>query len=83
MKCKYIHICISFSERAPFFFYLQNTFSLAQLVKLSIAISILLSYPLQFYVPLEIIWKSFNESISERYKNIAEYATRVSLVVRV
>lgn len=53
----------------------------AQLVKLSIALAIFLTYALQFYVPMEIIWKSVRGKFSESNKNIAEYAIRIALVI--
>lgn len=54
---------------------------LAQSVKLAIAIAIFLTYALQFYVPMEIIWKNVRGHFSESSKNLAEYAIRVTLVV--
>lgn len=53
---------------------------LAQSVKLSIAIAIFFTYALQFYVPVEIIWKSVGGYFSEGKKNIGEYALRAILV---
>lgn len=55
-------------------------FRLAQSVKLSIAVAIFLTYTLQFYVPMEIIWKNVKGNFNE-HKNIAEYTIRISLVV--
>lgn len=57
-------------------------YRLAQSVKLMIAIAVFLTYTLQFYVPMEIIWKSVKGNISE-YRNIAEYSIRISLVVSI
>lgn len=54
---------------------------LAQSVKLAIAIAIFLTYTLQFYVPMEIIWKNVRGNFSESNKNLAEYAIRWTLVV--
>ncbi|XP_050300499.1 proton-coupled amino acid transporter-like protein pathetic isoform X2 [Anthonomus grandis grandis] len=54
---------------------------LAQSVRLMMAVAILLSYGLQFYVPFNIIWPTiechFNDEKSRRY---AEYVTRTALV---
>lgn len=50
-------------------------------MKLSIAIAIFLTYALQFYVPMEIIWKSVRGSFSESNKNLAEILIRIALVV--
>ncbi|XP_046389905.1 proton-coupled amino acid transporter-like protein pathetic isoform X2 [Ischnura elegans] len=53
---------------------------LAQSVKVMIAIAIFLTYGLQFYVPMEIIWKS----LAPRFENhplTSEYIIRTALVV--
>ncbi|CAH1119687.1 unnamed protein product [Phaedon cochleariae] len=52
---------------------------LAQSVKLMIAVAIFFTYALQFYVPMEIIWKSVKNNFEK--KTLAEYGIRVSLVV--
>lgn len=52
---------------------------LAQSVKLMIAAAIFLTYGLQFYVPMEIIWKNINHNFGAR-KITAEYILRISLV---
>lgn len=53
---------------------------LAQSVKVMIAIAIFLTYGLQFYVPMEIIWKGLQPHFTKR-PLIAEYAVRTFLVV--
>lgn len=58
------------------------SFRLAQSVKLMIAIAIFLTYALQFYVPMEVIWKNVRGNFSADNKNAAEYTIRVLLVVR-
>uniref|UniRef100_A0A1B6DPC9 Amino acid transporter transmembrane domain-containing protein n=1 Tax=Clastoptera arizonana TaxID=38151 RepID=A0A1B6DPC9_9HEMI len=52
---------------------------LAQSVKIMIAIAIFLTYSLQFYVPMEIIWKNVKHRFTS-HPLIAEYTIRVSLV---
>lgn len=52
----------------------------AQSVKLMIAIAIFLTYALQFYVPMEIIWKNIKGTFSH-HQNIAEYSLRITLVI--
>ncbi|XP_055321040.1 proton-coupled amino acid transporter-like protein pathetic isoform X3 [Sitodiplosis mosellana] len=54
---------------------------LAQSVKLAIAVAIFFTYALQFYVPMEIIWKNVRGHFSESNKNWAEYAIRAVLVL--
>ncbi|XP_008205769.1 proton-coupled amino acid transporter-like protein pathetic isoform X2 [Nasonia vitripennis] len=53
---------------------------LAQSVKLMIAAAIFFTYGLQFYVPMEIIWKNIKHRFGAR-KLAAEYAVRISLVI--
>lgn len=45
-----------------------------------IAIAIFFTYALQFYVPMEIIWKAVKNNFGSK-KNMAEYGIRISLVV--
>lgn len=53
---------------------------LAQAVKLMIAVAIFFTYALQFYVPMEIIWKNVKHRFTA-HSNLAEYVIRISLVV--
>jgi proton-coupled amino acid transporter len=45
-----------------------------------IAVAIFLTYGLQFYVPMEIIWKSIGHRFGA-HKLAAEYAVRAILVI--
>ncbi|XP_031629047.1 proton-coupled amino acid transporter-like protein pathetic [Contarinia nasturtii] len=60
---------------------LPVTEKLAQSVKLSIAIAILFTYALQFYVPMEIIWNSVRSSFSESKQTIVENILRTVIVI--
>nr|CAH7747136.1 unnamed protein product [Callosobruchus chinensis] len=53
---------------------------LAQSVKIMIAIAIFFTYALQFYVPMEIIWKAVKNNFGS-HKTVAEYGIRTSLLV--
>ncbi|KAF5301877.1 hypothetical protein FQR65_LT08709 [Abscondita terminalis] len=53
---------------------------LAQCVKIMIAVAIFCTYSLQFYVPMEIIWKNLKNNFGAR-KLYVEYAVRILLVV--
>lgn len=56
-------------------------FRLAQSVKIMIAVAIFFTFSLQFYVPMEIIWKNVKHNFNE-HLNLAEYSIRMGLVVR-
>lgn len=45
-----------------------------------IAVAIFFTYALQFYVPMEIIWKAVKNNFGSK-KNMAEYGIRIALVV--
>uniref|UniRef100_A0A1B6KPD0 Amino acid transporter transmembrane domain-containing protein n=1 Tax=Graphocephala atropunctata TaxID=36148 RepID=A0A1B6KPD0_9HEMI len=53
---------------------------LAQSVKIMIAIAIFLTYSLQFYVPMEIIWKSMKHRFT-KHPALVEYSIRIALVI--
>ncbi|KAF6200576.1 hypothetical protein GE061_005019 [Apolygus lucorum] len=53
---------------------------LAQSVKIMIAVAIFFTFALQFYVPMEIIWKSLKHRFTSR-PVMAENILRISLVV--
>ncbi|CAL8115866.1 unnamed protein product [Orchesella dallaii] len=55
---------------------------LAESVRLMMALSIFLSYSLQFYVPMDIMWPSIKSRIpTEKMQLISEYAFRTLLVI--
>lgn len=55
---------------------------LAQSVRLMMAISIFLSYCLQFYVPMGIVWPIIEKHLhTEKAQLYGEYLTRTALVV--
>lgn len=53
---------------------------LAQSVKVMIALAIFFTYSLQFYVPMEIIWKNVKSKFTSR-PNLSEYSIRISLII--
>ncbi|XP_044766732.1 proton-coupled amino acid transporter-like protein pathetic isoform X2 [Coccinella septempunctata] len=53
---------------------------LAQAVKLMIALAIFFTYSLQFYVPMQIIWKNVKSKFTSR-PNLSEYTIRISLII--
>lgn len=46
-----------------------------------IALAIFFTYALQFYVPMEIIWKNVRHRFSEEQENKGEWTVRYMLVV--
>lgn len=57
-------------------------FSLAQLVKILMAVAIYLTYSLMLYVPSEIMWPHLRTRFhSNRAKRVGEYAFRAFLVL--
>ncbi|XP_031357706.1 proton-coupled amino acid transporter-like protein CG1139 isoform X1 [Photinus pyralis] len=59
---------------------LEKTEILAQCVKIMIAVAIFFTYSLQFYVPMEIIWKNLKHHFGAR-RLLVEYIVRIQLVV--
>ncbi|KAM3968552.1 proton-coupled amino acid transporter-like protein pathetic isoform 1-T1 [Aphomia sociella] len=53
---------------------------LGQSVKLMIAVAIFFTYSLQFYVPMDIIWRNVRHWFGAK-KNLAEYSIRIALIV--
>lgn len=57
-------------------------YRLAESVRLMMALSIFLSYSLQFYVPMDIMWPAIKSRIpTEKMQLISEYAFRTCLVL--
>ncbi|XP_059059991.1 proton-coupled amino acid transporter-like protein pathetic [Achroia grisella] len=54
---------------------------LAQSAKILMALAILFTYSLQFYVPMEMIWRQIHERVSVRYENITQITIRTVAVV--
>lgn len=53
---------------------------IAQLAKILMALSIYFTYALQFYVPMEIIWKKLHVKICEKYHNLVQISLRTVMV---
>ncbi|XP_018566944.1 proton-coupled amino acid transporter-like protein pathetic isoform X2 [Anoplophora glabripennis] len=53
---------------------------LAYSVKLMIALAVFITYALQFYVPMEIIWKAVKNNVGSR-KTLAEYGIRIVFII--
>ncbi|XP_028176448.1 proton-coupled amino acid transporter-like protein pathetic [Ostrinia nubilalis] len=54
---------------------------LAQSAKILMALAILFTYSLQFYVPMEMIWRQLHTKIAVRYHNITQISIRTAAVV--
>ncbi|KPJ06082.1 Proton-coupled amino acid transporter 4 [Papilio machaon] len=53
---------------------------LAQSAKILMALAILFTYSLQFYVPMEMIWRQIHHKISVKYHNITQISIRTAAV---
>ncbi|CAG4962234.1 unnamed protein product [Parnassius apollo] len=53
---------------------------LGQSVKLMIAVAIFFTYSLQFYVPMDIIWRNVRHWFGAK-KNLAEYSIRIAIII--
>ncbi|XP_014370043.1 proton-coupled amino acid transporter-like protein CG1139 isoform X1 [Papilio machaon] len=53
---------------------------LGQSVKLMIAVAIFFTYSLQFYVPMDIIWRNVRHWFGAK-KNLAEYSIRIFIII--
>lgn len=56
-------------------------YSLGQVVKLCLALAVLFTYGLQYFVPLDIMWTSLKEKCSHKYQGICQTALRVVMVL--
>ncbi|XP_058789139.1 proton-coupled amino acid transporter-like protein pathetic isoform X2 [Phymastichus coffea] len=54
---------------------------LGQIVKILIALAIILTYGLQYFVPLEIIWNTIKHKFSHRWEFLGETVMRVLMVL--
>ncbi|CAG9562918.1 unnamed protein product [Danaus chrysippus] len=54
---------------------------LAQSAKILMALAILFTYSLQFYVPMEMIWRELHTKISVKYHNFMQITIRTTAVV--
>ena len=58
-----------------------SIFSPAQVVKILIALAIILTYGLQYFVPLEIIWNTIKHKFSHRWEMLGETVMRILMVL--
>ncbi|OAD59693.1 Proton-coupled amino acid transporter 1 [Eufriesea mexicana] len=52
-----------------------------QIVKLLIALAVLFSYGLQYFVPMDIMWNSMKDMCSHKYQGISQTAMRIVMVL--
>lgn len=63
---------------------MQGTiFSMAQCVKVIVAIAVFFTYALQFYAPFEVVWLRTKDNFKEKHQNLANYSLRAFVVVSV
>ncbi|XP_033323013.1 proton-coupled amino acid transporter-like protein pathetic isoform X2 [Megalopta genalis] len=54
---------------------------LGQAVKILIAVAVLFTYGLQYFVPMEIIWSSIKDKCSHKYQTLCETLMRIFMVL--
>lgn len=54
---------------------------LGNIVCLSYALAIFLSYPIQFYVPIQVMWPTLKHKCTPRWQLPAEYAFRIFIIL--
>ncbi|XP_046486293.1 proton-coupled amino acid transporter-like protein CG1139 isoform X2 [Neodiprion pinetum] len=60
---------------------LDTTDVLSQAVKLLIALAILFTYGLQYYIGIDVIWGALRVRVSKKFQGIAETLLRIFLVI--
>lgn len=58
-----------------------HLFSLADTAKLLMAVAILFTYGLQFYIPNEILWKKISHKFNEKYHNRTQILLRTGIIL--
>lgn len=69
------------STRSALLINIKYYSSLAQSVKVIISIAVFLTYPLQLYVPIQVIGESIKSCFSPKYETSLDYTIRILLVV--
>lgn len=59
----------------------MNCFSIAQVAQVLIAIAILFTFGLQFYVPMDILWRKLGPSIPKDKHNISQILFRAGIIL--
>lgn len=54
---------------------------LSEFVRAAYALATLLSFCLQFYVPMEIMWPTIKQKLKAKYQTVAEIAFKVVFVL--
>lgn len=70
-----------FAEQAYWIFLLFSTDRYAQVAQISIGVAILFTFGLQFYVPMDIIWRRLGPSIPKDKHNISQILLRAGIIL--
>lgn len=61
--------------------FISSVFRVAQVAQILIAVAILFTFGLQFYVPMNILWRKIGPSIPKNKHNISQILFRAGVIL--
>ena len=59
----------------------SSSFSTAEIAQVLIALAILFTFGLQFYVPMDILWRKLEPRIAKEKHNISQVSIRTGIIL--